>query len=120
MRVNTRPRKRNSPRPAEKSAPAFLQWLRGRECACGGRNPHCGGRMEAAHGPHKASKGIGTKCADQFAMPLSTLCHVLQHTKGWPWFSREILSGRDPIEVTAAYWQAWPGRRAWEMKNDCA
>jgi hypothetical protein len=72
--------------------------------------------MEAAHGPDKASKGVGTKCRDSAAMPLSTLCHSLQHTKGWPWFAKHILRGRDPLAVCEAYWRAWPGRIAWERK----
>jgi hypothetical protein len=116
MKVDVRPRRRNAPRPQEKSAPGYLQWLRGRECACGGFNPHCGGKMQAAHGPDKATKGVGTKCRDSAAMPLSELCHLLQHQKGWQWFAREVLRGRDPLAVCGAYWARWPGRPAWERK----
>lgn len=119
MRVDIRPRKRNAPRPAEKSAPGFLQWLRGRECACQGRNPHCGGKMQAAHGPDKATKGMGTKCRDSCAMPLSELCHALQHQKGWKWFALNIL-GCDPLKLCEGYWWHWPGRIAWERKQEAA
>lgn len=111
-----KPRRQNAPRPAEKSAPGFLQWLRGRPCACNGRNPHCGGKMQAAHGPDKATKGMGTKCRDSAALPLSALCHDLQHSKGWPWFAMNILGG-EPLAHCEAYWRAWPGRRAWEAKQ---
>jgi hypothetical protein len=115
LRVNTKPRRKNAPRPLEKSAPGYLQWLRGRECACKGLNPHCGGKMQAAHGPDKASKGVATKSRDSAAMPLSELCHLLQHNKGWPWFARNVLR-QEPLSVCEAYWRAWPGRIAWERK----
>ena len=72
--------------------------------------------MQAAHGPHKATKGTGTKCADRYSMPLSELCHLLQHQKGWAWFGCEVLAQRDPLVICEAYWKAWPGRIAWERK----
>ena len=110
------PRRKNAPRPAEKSAPGYLQWLRGRPCACGGRNPSCGGKMQAAHGPDKATKGMGSKCRDSAAMPLSTDCHAKQHRVGWISFAAAYLPG-DPLVICAAYWRAWPGRVAWERAN---
>jgi hypothetical protein len=121
LRVSTKPRKRNSPRIAEKSAPGFLQWLRGRECACGGRNPGCGGKIQSAHGPDKATKGIGTKSTDACAMPLSLNCHALQHRIGWISFGITYLATRDFTTDTvkaicAEYWKKWPGRAAWERK----
>lgn len=115
-KIDIRPRRRNAGRPAEKSAPGFLQWLRGRPCACGGRNPSCLGKMQAAHGPDKASKGMATKCRDSVALPLSAMCHSMQHSWGWITFARLYLQA-DPLELAAAYWKAWPGRRAWEEKN---
>lgn len=109
------PRKQNAPRPAWKVCEAFKQWLRGRPCACGGRNPDCSGKIEAAHGPHKASKGTSTKCADRYCLPLSWDCHHnKQHKMGWISFAAKYLGGRDPIALSEEYWKAWPGRRAWE------
>jgi hypothetical protein len=107
-----RPRHRNAPRPAEKSAKGFLQWLRGRECACA--SDLCAGRMEAAHVPHKATKGVGTKSSDAFAIPLCSSHHRSQHSLGWQTFQN--LYGFSAENLAEAYWQAWPGRIAWERK----
>lgn len=116
MRVNVKPRKRNAPRPAWKVAEAFKQWLRGRDCACGGANPHCGGSMIAAHVDHAGGKGVGTKVADRHCIPLSDLCHKLQHQKGWRWFERNILR-ESAVTMAGDYWHLWPGRRVWERKQ---
>lgn len=71
--------------------------------------------MQAAHGPHKATKGIGSKSADQYAMPLSENCHRLQHSIGWQSFAAKYLTW--PAEqMCEAYWNRWPGRIAWERK----
>lgn len=119
MRVNIRPRKRNSPRPDWKVAEAFKQWLRGRECACGGSNPACRGRIQAAHVPHKASKGVGTKVADRWCIPLSEGCHLdTQHRIGWPSFAKQFLNGQDPESLAGDYWHLWPGRIAWERRME--
>lgn len=116
-RTAIRSRHRNAPRPAWKVASAFHQWLRGRPCACGGANPKCAGRIQAAHVPHKASKGTATKAADQWAIPLSEGCHLhTQHSRGWQTFARLYLGGRDPVALAAEYWRAWPGRIAHERK----
>lgn len=120
MRLNIKPRKQNSPRPAWKVADAFRQWLRGRPCACGGRNPDCGGQMQAAHVDYAGkgtadAKGAGTKAADRWCIPLSASCHDMQHRKGWPWFDQQILGGLSRGEMMAAeYWRLWPGRAKWE------
>ncbi len=122
MRVDTRPRKRNAPRPAWKVCEAFLQWLRGRSCACKGRNQNCGGRMVAAHVDYAAkgtteAKGTGTKVADRWAIPLSWYCHQLQHDKGWPWFDKHILGAAGAGEaMAAAYWRDWKGDKG-ELAN---
>lgn len=113
--VDTRPRHRNAPRPAWKVCEAFLQYLRGRACACKGQNPHCGGKIVAAHVDYAAkgtreAKGTSTKVADRWAIPLSDLCHKLQHDKGWPWFDFEILGRAGAAELMAAeYWRLWKG-----------
>ncbi len=115
LRVDTRPRRKNAPRPAWKVCAAFLQYLRGRSCACQGRNPHCGGKMVAAHVDYAAkgtreAKGTATKVADRWAIPLSWNCHLLQHNKGWPWFDFNILNmGGAGATMAEAYWRAWKG-----------
>jgi hypothetical protein len=113
LRVNTKPRRRNAPRPAEKSAPAFLQWLRGRECVLAF---NCDGKIEAAHVDHGGDKGMGTKAADRFALPMCAKHHREQHATGWETFQR-TYGNFDALAVAGSYWQAWPGRRAWEAKN---
>lgn len=116
LRVNTKPRKRNAGRPAEKSAPQFLQWLRGRECAAAHLDD-CEGKIEAAHVDHAGGKGVGTKVADRHAIPLCSRHHRLQHSRGWRTFEREygIL---DAVVKASLYWRAWPARIAWERKNE--
>jgi hypothetical protein len=132
MRVNTRPRKRNSPRPTEKSAPQFLQWLRGRECFLAGHR--AGGRglgdpprrspVEAAHVDCAGGKGMATRVADKFAIPLCQRHHDEQHGKigafsnrgGWPLF--QIKYGFNAVDVAGDYWHRWPGRKAWEAKHE--
>lgn len=108
-----RPRKRNSPRPAEKSAKGFLQWLRGRECVR--FNFYCEGKIEAAHTPDPMTKGMSTKAADCNAIPLCRHHHKLQHDKGW---SAIGLTRETAAELADAYWRNWPGRIAWEAKNN--
>lgn len=115
-----KPRRRNSPRPAEKSAKAFLQWLRGRECFCADEDgPDCFGKIEAAHVDYAGDKGMGTKVSDRFAIPLCTGHHAYQHTIGWAPFERECLAGGEgaALQAADAYWRNWPGRIAWEAKN---
>ena len=116
MRVDVRPRKRNAPRPAEKSAPGFLQWLRGRQCAA--LTGDCEGKLEAAHVDYAGDKGMSTKVSDRYSIPLCSKHHRLQHTVGWPEFERRQY-GREGhgLGLANAYWHYWPGRRAWEAKN---
>lgn len=118
------PRWKNAPRPYWKVCEAFRQWLRGRPCACGGRNPDCGGHMEAAHVDYAAkgtphAKGGKTKVADRWSIPLTRNCHRLQHLKGWPWFDRHVLGGeRRGEQMSIDYWHAWPGRIAFERQQE--
>jgi hypothetical protein len=118
VRVDTRPRKRNSPRIAEKSAPAFLQWLRGRPCAFGLIDGHnCEGKIEAAHLDWAGGKGIATKVADRFSVPMCSGHHRIQHTKGWLTFMRDREVNKTLMQAAAdKFWNAWPGRIAWERK----
>lgn len=120
MRVNTRPRKRNAPRPAWKVCEAYLQWLRGRPCFLAGKGG-CGTvsdmrkPIEPAHVDCAGGKGMGTKVADQFAIPLCQLHHDEQHGKvgsfksrgGWKTFQAKY--GFDAVKVAGEYWRAWKG-----------
>jgi hypothetical protein len=115
MKIDVRPRKRNSPRPAEKSAPQYLQWLRGRDC-CLVFMRGCEGRMEAAHVDYAGDKGMGTKASDRFAIPMCSKHHREQHTMGWDTFER-AYGNFNALAVSVDYWSKWPGRHAWEAKN---
>jgi len=112
MRVDTRPRKRNAPRPAWKVARSYLQWLRGRRCAF--ECAECAGPIEAAHTPDSQSKGIGTKAADCNAIPACVYHHRLHTSRGW---SALGITREKATAMGDAYWQAWPGRLAWERDN---
>ncbi len=109
LRVDTSPRHKNAPRPAWKVETAYLKWLRGRPCACAGRNPDCEGRMQSAHTPDASTKGMGTKAADFNAIPLTASCHQTQHRIGWQTFAKRYLKAADPKALATAYWTAWKG-----------
>src|SRR5690606_9544285 len=97
--------RKNAPRPAWKVAKAYHQWLRGRNCAVAQRGD-CWGRMEAAHTPDPASKGMGTKAADHNAIPLCQGHHKLHTEKGWS----AIGMTRESAQSAARdYWRAWKG-----------
>jgi hypothetical protein len=113
MRVDVRPRKRNAPRPAWKVAEAFRQWLRGRPCAF--ESADCSGKIEAAHTPDPMSKAMGSKAADFNCIPACQWHHKRHTDKGW---SAVGLTRETAAALAASYWQAWPGRRQWEVKND--
>ena len=117
MKVSVAPRKRNSPRIAEKSAPAFLQWLRGRDCVFAFMGS-CEGRSEAAHVDYAGGKGVATKVADRFAVPACSAHHRLQTDEGWKRFEARIARDGFALRAAGQYWTAWPGRLAWERKFD--
>ena len=77
IRVDTRPRQRNSHRAdEERRFPQHLQWLRGRPCLLANKAGHvCSGRMEASHSDADGSKGMGLKAADFTAVPLCSGAH---------------------------------------------
>lgn len=107
------PRKRNAPRPAEKSATAFLQFLRGRDCFLADKGG-CLGRIEAAHVPG-TDKGVGTKRSDVAgAIPMCSAHHAEQHRIGWGTFQAKY--GFNAVDVAGDYWSLWPGRVAWLRK----
>lgn len=121
--LDTRPRKRNAPRPAWKVNEAYKQWLRGRTCyltghragGCGLGDPPRNGPVEAAHVDHGGDKGLGTKASDHFCIPLCQRHHDEQHGKigsfrqrgGWKTF--ELKYGFKAVEVAAEYWRRWTG-----------
>jgi hypothetical protein len=112
-RIDTRPRIRNAGRPAEKSAPAFLKWLRGRSCYLAGSRGHeCSGKVRASHVDHAGGKGVGTKVTDRHAIPMCDGAHGEQHRIGWPAF--QVQYGIEAVSAAEEFWQAWPGRAAWE------
>jgi hypothetical protein len=113
VKVDIRPRHKNTPRPAWKVARSYLQWLRGRECACADRGD-CWGRIEAAHTPDPLSKGTGTKSADRNAIPLCQGHHLAHTNKGW---SAIGLTREKAAAMAESYWRGWPGRVTWEAKN---
>lgn len=124
MRVDISPRHKNAPRPAEKSAPGFLQWLRGRSCFVAthsrvGLSINCEGKIEAAHVDYAGGKGVGTKVSDRHAIPLCSFHHRLQHDCGWRTFETKLLGGVGTALIAAeTFWKAWPGRIAWERKQE--
>jgi hypothetical protein len=116
-RAKIAPRHRNAGRPLDKSAPAFLQWLRGRACVLASLPGHeCEGKIEAAHVDHAGGKGIGTKVADCHAIPLCSGAHRAQHSAGWRTF--EMRHGINAVALAADFWRAWPGRVAWKRKQE--
>jgi hypothetical protein len=116
--ASLRSRFKKAPRPDWKVADSFRQWLRGRPCACGGRNPDCGGPIRSAHVDYAAkgtpdAKGTATKVADRWCIPASDNCHQLQHNIGWPEFEKRFLPAKADL-LAAEYWTRWPGRAKWE------
>lgn len=120
MRVSSAPRRKNAPRPAEKSAPAFLQFVRGRECAFADHGG-CEGKIEAMHLDFAGGKGVGTKVADRYALPACSAHHRQQHLIGWPAFISVKETTKEQLLIAAArLWNAWPGRIAWERKTEAS
>lgn len=115
MKISTKPRHKNSPRPAEKSAPRYLQWLRGCNCFLVSFL-ECEGKIEAVHVDHAGGKGMASKVADKHALPLCSKHHRQQYAHGWKWFEETYIFGA--VGVAAQYWTQWPGRIAWERKQE--
>ena len=120
MRVSSSPRRKNAPRPAEKSAPAFLQFVRGRECAFADHGG-CEGKVEAMHLDFAGGKGTSTKVSDRYALPACSFHHRRQHQRGWISFCREFGVTKEQLLIAAArLWNAWPSRVAWERKMEAS
>lgn len=75
--------------------------------------PDCVGKIEAAHTPDPASKGMGTKAADRNAIPLCQAHHALHTRNGW---SAIGLTRETAMVAAAAYWKAWKGDKG-ELSN---
>lgn len=112
LRADTRPRRRNAGRPAEKSAEGFRQWLRSRSCILA-RTGECRGKVRACHVDYAGDKGTATKVSDKFSVPMCDGHHAEQH-RGWQTFETKYRI--NCLALAAQFWAAWPGRRAWEAK----
>lgn len=116
-RAAIKARRRNSPRPADKTARGFLQWLRGRPCLFVGKG-ECSGKIEAMHLDFAGGKGVATKVADKYAAPSCAGHHRRQHTKGWTTFLREVgMTKEDLLDGAGVFWLMWPGRPKWEDRH---
>lgn len=114
MRVDTAPRHRNAGRPAHKSAPGFLQFLRGRNCILA-HTGECSGKVRACHWDQAGDKGMGSKVSDCWAWPGCDHHHAEQHSIGWNSFVEKYKL--DMRDVCKTFWYAWKGRVAWEAKH---
>lgn len=115
LRIDTRPRRKNSHKADFfLRAPQFRQWLRGRLCLLADKGG-CGGTMVAAHVDYAGGKGVGIKVHDKHCIPLCDDHHKAQHSWGWDTFEENFKLGIGGAALAAAaYWNAWPGRKAWE------
>lgn len=128
--MNVAPRKRNAPRPAWKVAESHLAWIRKRACYLAGHPAGgCGGMpgrkpIEPAHVDCAGGKGMGSKVADFYVIPLCARHHDEQHGKigsfrqrgGWATF--QLKYGFDAVKVAAEYWRLSPHRHKWEAENE--
>ena len=113
MRVDTRPRRRNSHRAdVERRFPQHLQWVRGRPCLIEGRAGHvCSGNIEASHSDADGLKAMGLKSPDYHAVPLCHGAHVEKDTIG-----RETWQAKYGVDHFAAgreYAHRSPHRGRW-------
>lgn len=113
IRVDTRPRKRNSHRAdSERRFPQHLQWLRGRPCLIEGRAGHvCTGRMEASHSDADGSKGMGLKSHDFTAVPLCRGAHEEKDRIGL--LTWQAKYGVNHAEAGREYGRKSPHRARW-------
>lgn len=113
MRIDTRPRRKNSGRQNEgKRFPSHRAWIRKRRCIIEGRLSHiCEGQMEAAHVDSAGGKGMGMKVDDRFTIPACSAAHQAIHRGAR---SFEAKYGIDLVEAAKAYAKASPHRFLWE------
>jgi hypothetical protein len=110
-KLSTKRKHRNAGRPAEKDAPGFLSWIRQRPCILDNTG-ECVGKVRACHWDEAGDKGMATKVADKWALPMCDGHHAEQtDVLGWPKFQ---IKYRFKAEAFCTQlWQAWPGRIAW-------
>lgn len=113
MRVNLKPRQRNSDRQNDgKRHPQHLQWVRGRPCLIDGVSGHvCTGRMEAHHVKETGNGGMGVKPADHWVVPLCSGAHDLVHRGP---ISFEKKYGVNLVQAAMQYAVNSPHRKLWE------
>lgn len=109
MRVDTRPRRRNSMKAdAGRRFPTHIQWIRGRCCMLAGAT--CEGRIEAAHVDHAGGKGAALKVADYKTVPLCQGHHAELH-RGAKTF--EAKHRVDLVAAASAFAAKSPHRGRW-------
>jgi len=111
-KLQTKRRHSNAGRPPEKHAPGFLAYVRQRPCILA-HTGDCQGKVRACHWDEAGDKGVGTKVADRWCLPMCDGHHAEQTDRlGWPDFQAKYRF------VARAFceqlWRAWPGRVAWE------
>ena len=110
MRVDVRPRQRNSGKAdAGRRCPSHLQWLRGRAC-CVEAKGGCSGKIQAAHVDNAGGKGMALKVADWKAVPACAGRHEEMH-RGAKSFEAKYRI--DLVAAAAAYAAKSPHRAAW-------
>lgn len=127
-RVDIRPRRKNSTKIADaRRVEPFAKWVRGRPCHLQSKGG-CGfmpdrEKIEFAHVDDAGGKGMGLKVEDKKGIPLCPRHHAEQHGQigsfksrgGWQTF--QLKYDFDATKAAEAYWNAWPGRRAWEAAH---
>jgi hypothetical protein len=118
VKLDLRSRHRNRGRPPQKDAPGFLQFVRGRPCIFADSGD-CQGKVQACHLDFAGGKGLNSKVADRYSVPMCGLGHhARQHGVGWDSFMAEMGVTREELMIAAArLWHAWPSRRQWESKQ---
>lgn len=116
--LKRRKRPRTKPISVER-IPAFLQWLRTRECRVAGywyhrkipggliqRQHVCSGKVQAAHVRIGTDGGTGLKPSDRYALPLCEGAHLGdQHTAGERQFWEKF--GLDPLKEAEKAFEQW-------------
>lgn len=111
-KLSTKRRHTNAGRPAEKSAPGFLAFVRQRPCILD-HTGECRGKVRACHWDEAGDKGMGTKVADKWSLPMCDGHHQEQtDVLGWPKF--QVKYRFNAREFCEQLWRAWPSRLRWE------
>jgi hypothetical protein len=97
--------------------PGHLAFVRLHVCAVQGVG--CSNKIEAAHFRNGTDGALGIKPSDNFAVPLCSAHHRMQHAIGEAsfWAAHWVSHGIDPLKLAAQLWKASPHRRKWEQKQ---